>query len=404
MQKLKFPNGFLWGAASAAHQIEGNNTNSDWWAWENSIKRHNKLVSEGKDPKKFVSDLACDSYNRYEEDFALAKELSHNAHRLSIEWARVEPREGEFSEKELDHYEKVLQAAKFNGLSTFVTLHHFTSPLWFAKKGGFLKSSNIGLFARFADVVSKRLGQYVDFWLTINEPEMYSSHAFMFGVWPPNHKSILSTYKVIKHLILAHNTVAPIIRFNSQKPVSMAFHLSDIQPHGFLGDLVSGFSHHLANEFVLGRVIENCDFVGVNYYNHHHVGIFGKRKHSESEHDVSDLGWGIHPEGLERVLLNLKKYQKPIYITENGVADREDKKRERFIKQHLYFAHKAIQQGVDLRGYLYWALTDNFEWHMGFDPRFGLVEIDYENLRRRKIRYSALKYAEVCRGNELQVG
>ncbi len=404
MQKrvLKFPEGFLWGAATAAHQIEGNNINSDWWAWENSIKRHNQLIAQGKEPKEFASGLACDSYNRYDEDFALAQHLNHNAHRLSIEWARIEPRENYFDEKELDHYEKVLQSAKFHGLTTFVTLHHYTNPLWFAKKGGFVKKQNISYFYRFACRAVLRLSEYVDFWLTFNEPEVYSNLGFLRGRYPPQIKSIRATFSVLKNIIKAHNLVCEFIHRQTRQSVSMAYHLSDLQPTGRLSHLTSGLAHYIANEYTLRRTIESCDFIGVNYYFHHHVGFFGKRRHSYSSHEITDVGWGIHPEGLERVLLNLRRYHKPIYVMESGIADAKDTKREKFIKDHLYYLHRAVQQEADVRSYLYWSLIDNFEWDQGFAPRFGLIEIDRQDLLRRRVRYSAIKYAEICKNNYME--
>jgi beta-glucosidase len=400
-QILKFPEGFLWGAGTSAHQIEGNNTNSEWWAWENSVKRHNQLVAKGLNPKNFASDLACDSYNRYDEDFALAKELGHNSTRFSIEWARVEPKEGQYSEKELDHYEKVLQSAKYNGLTTFVTLHHFTNPLWFIQKGGFEKKDNIKHFIDYGVKATKRLSEYVDFWLTFNEPEIYSTHSYLAGTFPPNFHNPIKTFKVINHIIQTHNILAPKIKMYTGKPVSMAYHLSDIQPTSTYSSPLTSLIHYLVNEYILTRTINTCDFLGMNYYNHFHIGWLGRRKHSHSGHDSSDIGWGIHPEGLERLLLFLKKFNKPIYITENGIADANDTKREKFIKEHLLHVHSAIKKGVDVRGYLYWALIDNFEWAMGFAPRFGLIEVDYEDLRRRRVRYSAIKYAEICKTNEL---
>ncbi len=401
-QRLQFPKGFLWGAATAGHQIEGNNVNSDWWAWEHGQMRENALRKEGKNPAQFYSGIACDSFNRFDEDFGLAQYLNHNATRLSIEWARIEPREGEYNEKALDHYEKVLQSAKFHGFTTFVTLHHFTSPLWFARKGGFAEQQNIDHFVRYVKLATKRLSQYTDFWLTFNEPEIYSNLGFLRGRFPPQIKSVRIMLRVIRNIISAHNLCSEYIRHEIRQPVSIAYHLSDLQPTGFFGHLSAGLAHYIANRYILSRTINACDFIGVNYYFHHHIGLFGKRGKSQSGHEETDLGWGIHPEGLERVLTSLIKYKKPIYITENGLADAHDTKREKFIKDHLYFAHRAIKKGADVRGYLYWSLIDNFEWDMGYGPRFGLIAINRESLLERKIRYSALKYGEICKNNYLE--
>ena len=402
MQTLKFPKGFLWGAATAAHQVEGNNTGSDWWAFEHSAKRQGELISQGKNPEDFYSGVACDSYNRYEEDFTLAEHLGHNAHRLSIEWARLEPNEGKFDEAEAEHYEKVLQSAKAHGLTTFVTMHHYTLPEWFAKKGGFTKKENVNLFLRYASFVAKRLDQYTDFWITFNEPEVYSSHSYFFGIFPPRHKNMFETYKVITNIIAAHNTISQYIKLNTQKPVSMAYHLSDYKPSSVLGGLISKLVHYFSNEYILNRTIENSDFIGVNYYFHHHIGLFGFRKHTYSNHETSDLGWGLHPEGILQVLLKIKKYNKPIYITENGIADAKDIKREKYIKDVLFHVHSAILKGVNVKGYLHWSLLDNFEWTQGFSPRFGLIEIDRGDLLRRKVRYSAAMYAKICKTNTLE--
>jgi beta-glucosidase len=397
--KLKFPKGFLWGAAGSSYQTEGNNTNSDWWVWEQSQKRADALKKQGKNPEDYMSGIACDSYNRYDEDFALAQHLNHNAIRIGVEWSRIEPREGVFDEAVLGHYEKMLQSAKFHGLAVFLTLHHYTNPIWFARKGGFSKKQNIPFFVDYAHHVVDRLGQYVDFWITINEPELYATQSFGVGVHPPQVKSIIAPILVVNNLIESHKQVRAFIRIHSEKPVSMAFNLLDFQPSGFLGELAVRFVRYIANGYIMRSTVRYCDYIGVNYYFHHHIGLLGIRKHSHTNHNTTDRGWGIHPEGLERVLVSLKKYKKPLYILENGLADAKDHLREKYIKDHLYFAHKAIERGADVRGYLYWSLIDNFEWEEGFAPRFGLIEIDREDLLRRKVRFSATKYAEICKNN-----
>lgn len=402
-QKLKFPEGFLWGAGTSAHQVEGNNTNSDWWAWEHSRRRHEDLRAEGKDPRSYESGLACDAYRRFDEDFSLAAHLGHNATRLSVEWARIEPEPGVFSERELDHYEEVLRSARYHGLKTFVTLHHYTNPRWFLQAGGFERPESVLWFERYAKTAVDRLSEYVDFWITINEPEVYFSHSYLLGLYPPQRRSPTAAFRVLKNLLAAHNQVAPYIRRHHKKPVSMAYHLSDLRATNWLAWPTRFVVDYLANRYTLQRTVKECDFIGLNYYFHHHVGLLGRRHHSSSNHETSDLGWGLHPEGLERVLLGLRRYRKPIYITENGLADAGDTRREKFIKDHLYHAHRAIAQGVDLRGYLHWSLIDNFEWAEGFGPRFGLIEVDYGNLLERRVRYSATRYAEICRTNTLEV-
>ena len=400
--KLKFPKGFLWGAASSAYQTEGGNSNSDWWVWEHSGKRSDALARSGKKAEDYFSGAACDFYNRYEEDFSLAQHLNQNTVRIGIEWSRIEPREGEFSAEALDHYEKILQSAKFHGLTVFLTLHHYTNPIWFAKKGAFTKKENIFYFTRFAENAVKRFSEYVDFWVTINEPELYASQSYGIGTFPPQLKRPYTVFKVVNNLISAHNQISDFIKQNFPKPVSMAYNLADLQSTGFFGNLTTNILRYFGNQYILIRTLSHIDYIGVNYYFHHHVGFWGFRKHSHSQHDKTDRGWGIHPEGIERVLLGLKIYNKPLYVLENGLADAKDTRREKFIKDHLYHVYLAIQQGADVRGYLYWSLTDNFEWEEGFGPRFGLIEINREGLLERKVRYSALKYAEICRDNSME--
>ncbi len=402
-QKLIFPENFLWGAAISTHQTEGGNANNDWWAFEHSAGREKDLRRENKNPEDYYSGAACDFYNRYEEDFDLASQLRHNTVRFGVEWSRVEPREGFFDEAALDHYEKMLQAAQVRGLTVFLTLHHYANPLWFADRGAFTKKENVDYFVRYAKTIAARLGQYVDFWLTINEPKVYTFFSYAVGTYPPRKRNLWLAAAVAHNLIRAHNRSARELKNLTAKPVSMAFQLSDIQPKSILSRPLIGMLNYFVNDYFLSRTIDHCDFIGVNYYFHHHVGWFGERKMSKSEHEKNDLDWGIHPEGIERVLMRLhKKYNKPMYITENGIADAKDNKREKFIVNHLAHIHKAIQQGADVQAYLYWSLTDNFEWLYGFGPRFGLIEIDREDGLKRAARPSALKFAEICKNNYLE--
>lgn len=397
---LVFPPGFLWGSAVSAHQVEGNNVHSDWWAWETSPRRRESLKAQGLNPDEYRSGRACDFYHRFEADFDLAKQLRQNAFRLSIEWARIEPVAGRYDEQELAHYRKVLQALRDRKLRSFVTLHHFTSPQWFMQRGGFLRRENISAFVAYARRVAERLSDLVDFWITINEPEIYSSHGYLFGRFPPEHRSWWEFARVVQNLIRAHTQASAAVRGISRKPIGAAYHLNDLQRANIFAHLSREITHYFANEYILNRTVASCDFIGVNYYGHSHISVLGRRMSSKSHHEISDLGWSIHPEGLLRVLGGLKKYRKPIYITENGIADASDTKREKFIRDHLWYLHQAIAQGVDARGYLYWSLLDNFEWAHGFGPRFGLAAVDYKTLRRA-IRPSARAYAKICQTNTL---
>lgn len=401
-QKLEFPQGFLWGAATAAHQVEGNNIHSDWWVWE---QKGGGAESSGK---------ACDHYHRFEEDFHLAKKLNHNAHRLSIEWARIEPEEGNWDEKEIKHYQKVLRSLKDKKMQTFVTLFHFTLPLWFAQKGGFEKRENIKYFDRFVDRIAYFLGDLVDFWLTINEPNIYVGASYLSGNWPPQRKNLLKALNVYFNLARAHKMAyRSVHNIEKDAKVGMAANISTYHSFGgyFVGSLVSQITKFLINDSFYFLTGGYHDFLGANYYFFHNFSLKDlsliRKLNSKSMEETmllerSDLGWPIYPPGIYEVAMDLRRYRLPIYITENGVADAEDKYRERFILNHLQWLHQAIEDGADVRGYLYWTLMDNFEWVSGYKPKFGLAEVDFKT-QKRKIRPSALTYAKICKENDLAI-
>lgn len=380
---LKFPKDFLWGAATSAYQVEGGIKN-DW-----------SLV--------FDAGLACDHYNRFREDFDLARSLNQNAHRFSIEWSRIEPEEGKFNEKEIEHYRQVIRALRERGIESFVTLWHWTFPLWFSKKGGFEKRKNIKYFLGYVEKVVSSFKNDVNFWLTLNEPEIYSSNSFLTGKWPSQKKSLLSYLKVFMNLVWAHRKAYKIIKkINPQAQVGLAknniyFESVNKNPFNYFLKKMADFWW---NFLFLNKIWLYLDFIGLNYYYHNRIkGL----KFSQNENkEVSDMNWEIYPQGVYYVLKDLKRYKKPVYITENGLADAKDEKREKFIKEHLFWIHKAIEEGIDVRGYFHWSLVDNFEWDKGFWPRFGLIEIDYKTMER-KIRPSAYEYAKICKNNELEI-
>ena len=365
----KFPKNFYWGTATSAYQVEGGIKN-DWSAVGG----------------KYDAGIACDHYNRFEQDFDLAKKMNNNAHRFSIEWARIEPEQGKFNQKEIEHYRKVVKALKNRGLEPFVTLYHWTLPVWFAKKGGWLNKKAPEYFARYTEFVVKNLSE-VRFWITINEPDIYVSYGFLAGKFPPFKKNWFKTQKVLAQLVQAHKNSYQIIH--------------KISPNGqagiaknsiFFSGLLS-FINHRRNLYFLDKIKNHQDFIGVNYYIRQSLSGMLKFRHME----VSDLGWEIYPKGIYYVLKDLKKHNKPIYITENGLADAKNTKRAKFITDHLKWIHKAIKEGINVRGYFHWSLMDNFEWDKGFKPRFGLIEIDYKTLKR-KPRPSSKVYAKICSG------
>ncbi|MDR3559120.1 MAG: glycoside hydrolase family 1 protein [Candidatus Pacebacteria bacterium] len=415
-QKLKFPDGFLWGAATSAHQVEGGNKN-DWSEWEKANakrlaeeapKKHAdwqvKKFPEMLTPENYISGAACDYYNRFEEDFDIAKSLSHNAHRFSIEWSRIEPEEGKFDEQEIEHYRKVIKAVLARGMEPFVTIWHWTNPLWLAEKGGPENRKFAFYFARYAKFVVEKLGEDVKFWITLNEPTSVIAAAYSTGYWPPQKKNPIVALKVYKILAKAHNQAyREMKKINSDWKVGFSNILQYIEPndeHNLLDKLSVKVTNYFSNQKFLNLVGSNQDFLAVQYYFHKKIKFPFKQTNENKTR--TDMGWEIYPEGIYHLIKNLQKYNLPIYITENGLADVDDTKRDKFIKDHLKWTHKAISEGVDVRGYFHWSLLDNFEWDKGFWPRFGLVEIDYKTLER-KIRPSAREYAKICQENMLKI-
>ncbi|MBA7644969.1 Beta-glucosidase A [subsurface metagenome] len=265
-------------------------------------------------------------------------------------------------------------------------MYHWTLPVWFAKKGGWLNKKAPDDFARYVEFVVKNLSD-VKFWITINEPNIYTSHSFLRGDWPPFKK--LNTQKALKQLEIAHKKSYKIIhKIHSNARVGIA--KNNIDYKGILKLLVD----YKWNHKFLKSIKNYQDFIGLNYYFTQSLLnlIFPAKKER-----ATDMGWRIVPRGIYRVLKNLEKYNRPIYITENGLADADDSRRTDFIKNHLKWIHKAIEEGIDVKGYFYWSLLDNFEWDKGFKPRFGLIEIDYKTLKR-KPRPSSKVYAKICGG------
>jgi len=386
---MEFPKDFIWGTATSAHQTEGNNTNSDWWKWEVEKDGHRDLPLES-------SGQACDSYNRYSEDFELCKQLNTNAVRLSIEWARIEPRRGMYDTKALEHYKKVLKTAKEKGLKTFVTFHHFTNPTWLAETGGWLNFKTPGLFAKFAKKSAETLGEYCDTIATINEPQVYASMSYLVGTWPPQKKSLLWALIVQINMIRAHNAAYKKIKEVCNKPVGIVKNISWYEYSSFtvLDKVIAKTLYYFNSHSFLKRIRKNLDFIGLNYYFTNRV---VKLRIRNPDNPVNDLGWWINYDGLYKVLMSLKKYDLPIFITENGLADSHDRQRTDFIKKMLTQVHAALSHGVKIKGYFYWSLLDNYEWHHGFWPRFGLIEVDRENGLKRIPRKSFYDYAEICK-------
>lgn len=417
---FKFPKYFLWGAATSSHQVEGNNMNNDWWQWEQNGKVKERA---GK---------ACDHWNRFREDFELAKSLHHNAHRFSLEWSRIEPEEGKFSKEALSHYREVIQSLKSNGLEPIITLHHFTLPLWLARKGGWLNKETPEIFARYVQKTVETIGDGVQYWLTLNEPVAYVFKSYLAGEWPPGEKSYEKALQVIGHLlkghVLAYDAIHEVSRKLKRWPVQVgvAKHVLVFTPCSnrswkdklsvWLRNLM--FNHLFIKALIRGRIFypglfkiklpraKTLDFIGLNYYTRdfvhnegfHVPAVFGDictLKHHREVGKRNFLQWEIFPEGLYQLAKEFSQYGLPLLVSENGICIDLDEERSAFIHSHLAQLAKAIKEGVKVIGYLYWSLLDNYEWAEGFSPRFGLIEVDYET-QTRKVRKSAMKFAEIC--------
>lgn len=400
---LKFPNNFFWGAATSAHQVEGSNHNN-WTEWEKeNAVRLSKESGEKYPPENYISGQTCDHYNRYEEDFDLIKAMGHNAHRFSIEWSRIEPEEGRFNEKEIEHYRDVINALRARNLEPFITLWHWTMPVWFTDKGGFKKRENIKYFIRFCERIVKELKNNVKFWIVFNEPEIYSGNSYLKGVWPPQKKNFIYYLLVIRGLIKAHCELYKIIKKiqpDSQIGIAKNNIYFEAYQNRIHNLILKKFIDWWWNYYFLNRIKNYQDFIGINHYFHNRIKNF---KFNQNENKIiSDMGWELYPEAIYYVLKGLKKYNKPVYITENGLADAKDKNREWFIKKSLENIHKTISEGINVRGYFHWSFLDNFEWDKGFWPRFGLVEIDYKTLERKR-RLSSHIYEKIAKSNVLNI-
>ncbi|HSS61604.1 MAG TPA: glycoside hydrolase family 1 protein [Candidatus Limnocylindrales bacterium] len=403
-----FPQGFLWGTSSAAHQVEGNNRNSDWWEWEQQPGH----IANGD-----VSGIANDHYHRYREDFALLRELNQTAHRISIEWSRVEPSEGVFDAEQVRHYRDVLSAMRDLQITPMVTLHHFTSPQWFVRKGGWAARGAHDSFLAFVNRVVDELGELVGLWCTINEPSIYGAQGWIAGEFPPGrHGDLIGQYRVTANLYRAHELAyAAIKRRRPDSSVGLSHHKFVFMPASTRrrDRMAAGAAQLVMDRWPLGpgrlrKIVEaTSDYIGIAHY-WGQVAAFDARRpqdqfvrrYNPPGLGVTDMGWASNPAWMRDVLNELKKYGKPVYVTENGIAARDDRVREQYLPEILASVHSAIEDGVDVRGYFHWTNTDNFEWARGYGARFGLIGVDRTTLERT-IKPSGRLYGRIASANGL---
>lgn len=411
----RFPDGFLWGASTAAHQVEGNTTNQ-WTAWEKGnaarlartanerlgkLPTWNLLQNEAGNPTTYVSGGSVEHYKRFEEDFALLKKLHLNSYRFSIEWARIEPQEGVWDERQVTYYRKYIARLKELGIEPMLTLWHWTVPVWFVEKGAFEKRSNLQYFERFVAKVMSEYGQELQYVLTLNEPSAYVGLGYLAGAWPPQRRNLLLAVRVYLNLQRAHRRAYDIIkRIYPDVSVSIAAHLVDVRayrPKSWLNRFTAACITYVSNWWFLDRIRHRMDFIGVNYYFTSYLDWRGGAHNSRSPHN--DLGWYMEPARIGALLTAVwKRYQLPIIVTENGLADGADMQRKWWLEQTLEAIATVKAAGVDVRGYLHWSLLDNFEWAYGWLAKFGLAAVDRQTMRRT-LRPSARWLAKYIKTN-----
>ena len=418
MAKAKpvFPKDFLWGASTASHQVEGG-THNQWSIWELAnaaelaktaekrlswLNNWDEIKSQAIDPSNYVSGRGIDHYRRYEQDFDLIKDLNLNSFRFGIEWSRIEPDEGQWNQEAIDHYRKYIKELQKRGIEPMLNIWHSTLPVWFAGKGGFKVRANLRYFERFVELVAKEFTTGIKYVVTINEPNPYTLYGYVTSEpvtglrWPPQEKSLVSAVRVYLNLVSAHRRAYKILK--KHKPslqIGVAMHWANIQakhPSQLLDDFITKAMRYLWNHWFLRRTRRQQDFIGINYYFTDYYG--GLLKRQNPPEPVSDLGWYMEPEGLYPLLMRAwTHYKKPIIVTETGVADMHDQYRRWWIEETVVAMERAISEGVQVKGYFYWSLLDNFEWAYGWWPKFGLIQVDRANGMKRTVRDSAKWFA-----------
>jgi beta-glucosidase len=406
-----FPDKFLWGAATAGHQVEGNNTSSDLWALEHIPE------SIFKEP----SGDACDHYHLYAQDIAMLADLGFNTYRFSLEWSRIEPEEGFFSNAEFDHYRRMLATCREHHLTTLLTYSHFSVPFWFARKGGWQHADSPDRFARFCERATKHFGDLIDYASTFNEPDV--THLLNWISLPGTEgKSLVEMLqgglggarkhlnapdfadfflgdgkKIRDNLLAAHaKGKAAMKSARPNMPVGLNLAMADDQPAPTDSHLEEKRADVYGPWF---EVSKSCDYLGVQTYSR---AIVGKKDLSPPKGaELTQVGWEYYPECVEGVVrYAAKQTGVPIMVTENGIATTDDSRRIEYYQRALAGLKRAIDDGVDVRGYVTWSLLDNFEWMSGFEPKFGIVAVDRAT-QKRTIKPSGAFLGNIARRNSL---
>lgn len=427
-KKVRFSKDFLWGVSTAEYQVSGivDPLHVNNWSM---FERQNGCQKAGK---------ACNHWDRCLEDIQLIKQLGVKAYRFSVEWSKIEPVMGQFDKDALSHYKDFCRQLRENGIEPMVTLHHFTNPLWFQVRKHFEKEENIKYFTRFSLRVFEELKDYVTFWCTINEPAIYAFSGYILGDFPPGHvMDFKSAGNVIKNFMIAHCEVYREIKKRGQElgietKVGLAHNILQFDPYhqnqlesAACKTMTDCFSNSVVNFFKTGEFEFNIfaylkyanlrftteikytdkdapkclDFFGLNYYCNILI-IDLKTCYVGFREDAikTDMPYPICAEGFYRALKQVGELNIPIYVTENGISDAKDDRRDIWIKRYIYSLDKAISEGVDVRGFFYWSLMDNFEWNMGYSQKFGLYEVDFKTFER-KLRPGAQYFIDVVKNS-----
>ncbi|RPI78368.1 MAG: glycoside hydrolase family 1 protein [Chloroflexi bacterium] len=415
-----FPRGFLWGTATSSHQVEGGCTNNNWYAWE---QEQGRIIQGQK------SGLACDWWGgRWREDLDRAAEAGQNAHRMSIEWSRIQPEPDRWDEHAIDRYRDILRRMFERNMTPLVTLHHFSDPIWIYEKGGWENPDTIVAFESFVRKVVEAFKEYASIWCTINEPNVYAVLGYTMGDFPPGKKDIKTTLNVLTNQIKGHAAAYRAIHaIQPRARVGPVIQYRGIAPkHGWfpLDSIVASLQSHMFNNLFpyairdgkvsfpvnlrLPEAKGTMDFLGINYYTKEYASfslknsseLFARRSYREGV-EISDNGMiAVEPEGMFEALKWGLQFKVPLIVTENGIETQEDGLRRRYMVQHIHQVWRAVNFNWPVKGFFWWTLVDNFEWERGWTQRFGLWELDPESQVRRK-RPSADLYAEIVRENGL---
>jgi beta-glucosidase len=388
---ITFPEGFLWGTATAAHQVEGGNWNNDWWAWE-----HNPS-SGCAEP----SGDACDHLWRYPDDIAMLADLGFNTYRFSLEWSRIEPEEGEFSRAALDHYRRMCATCREHGLTPVVTFHHFTTPRWVCHHGGWEEPDTAVRFARFAERAAAHLSDVMGWACTINEPNIVAIAGYLSGAFPPGRRDTALRRAVNDIFIDAHRRATEAIKSVAPDvPVGLTLAMTDYQAVDGGEDKRASIRRNMEDVYLDAVAAAGDDFLGVQVYSRSLIGPEGARRAPDGA-ETTQMGYEFYPEALAaclRVASTATGGQVPLVVTENGIAAADDDRRIAYVSRALQGVGACIDDGLDIRGYTYWSLLDNFEWARGYEPTFGLVAVDRATFART-VKPSARWLGAIARSN-----